>query len=68
MKYIKILNDKSFYNGDFVIKNELFTEKEFVKKGLNKSLNKNEYTEINVNKNKTGFVFGARLYLGGELI
>lgn len=58
MKYYKVKKecDNKRFNGGFYIGNELYTESEVIKKQLNK-----EFMEIvNINKNKTCFVFGAR--------
>ena len=65
MTYLKAKNDiklygKSYY---FIVKNELLTLKEFYKlrdKKIYYNLSINDFELININKNKTAYIFGVR--------
>ena len=66
MKYAKIIQYKKLYsqhNYYTLVANELYTLKELQKLKKAYKINNNDYTIIDVPKNKTSFVFGARFEL-----
>lgn len=71
MKYVKILDYKSIRNKTkfyTLVKNELYTAKEFDKLNKQFNINKKDYTIIDIPKSQTYWFFGARLQIkGGEL-
>ena len=66
MKYTKIIQYKELYsqrNHYTLVANELYTLKELQKLKRAYKINNDDYTIIDVPKNKTGFIFGARFEL-----
>lgn len=70
MKYVKIIVDKDIFTKTkrlHLVKGELYTPGEFNKLQPTFDLIKNEdYTIVDIPKNKTGFFFGARIELNKE--
>lgn len=70
MKYIKIIADKDIYTKTkhlHLIKGELYTQGEFNRLQPTFDLIRSEdYTIVDIPKNKTGFLFGARIELNRE--
>lgn len=71
MKYFKIIDGKTIYTKTkhiTLVQDELYTPAEFRKIHQEFGLTKDEdYTIVDIPKNRTGFLFGARIELkGGE--
>lgn len=64
MIYIKILHYKELHNKKnhyILVENELYTSKEFEKlKSIYTDIQENDFTIVNIPKNKTYYFFGAR--------
>lgn len=64
MIYIKILHYKELHNRKkhyILVENELYTRKEFEKlKSIYTDIQENDFTIVNIPKNKTYYFFGAR--------
>lgn len=64
MIYIKISHHKELYNRKkhhILVENELYTSKEFEKlKSIYTDIQENDFTIVNIPKNKTYCFFGAR--------